>query len=92
MSTDGILQADDNFIDTSRTRPNFSQNSVPSIIPGCPSYYSSDLPKTTQFLRVTKDEEHFALAIRLSLGQQESDTRNLPYAVSLSSLVSTFVK
>ena len=70
-----VLQADGNFTETIRTKPRLCQNAVPSILPGCPRYLSSEpLPRPTRFIRETKDEEHFAHAIRLSLDQQAYNT------------------
>ena len=47
---------------------------VPSILPGCPSYLSSEsLPRPTRFNRESKEEEQFAQALQLSLEQQSHD-------------------
>ena len=75
ITVDRVLQADGNFTETVRTRPRLCLNAVPSILPGCPRYLSSEpLPRPTQFIRETKDEKHFAHAIRLSLDQQAHGT------------------
>ena len=58
--------------------PRLCQNAVPSILPGCPRYLSSEhLPRPTRFICDAKDEEHFAHAIRLSLDQQAYDTEKV---------------
>ena len=46
-------------------RPRLCQNAVPSNLPGCPSYLSSEkLHRHTRFSCETKDEENFERAIR----------------------------
>ena len=75
ITVDRILQADGNFTERIRARPKLCQNAVPSILPGCPTYFSSEpLPRPTRFVRESKDEELFAQALKLSIEQQAHDT------------------
>ena len=54
---------------------NSVQNAVPSILPGCPTYLSSEpSPRPTRFVRESKDEELFAQALKLTIEQQAHDT------------------
>ena len=67
-TTHKVPNGDGSYREIPRNRPNLKDGSVPTILPGCPRYYSSHTAtKRTCLSLEDKDDELLYQAVKLSL-------------------------
>ena len=85
QTTHKVPNGDGSYREIPRNRPKLKYGAVPTILPGCPRYYSSHTAtKRTRLCLEDKDDELLYQSVKLSL---ESDVEENDYSRSTVSMI-----
>ena len=76
-TTYSIAQADGAFTTQDREVPKLRKESVPKLLPNCPSYLSSISISSNRIDKGVKDQNRFSMALHQSLEQERTEKGKL---------------
>ena len=74
-STFKVPKGDGTFTEVPRVKPMLKEGTVPSLLPGCPAYYSTKSTKRTRLSYDEKEEDLMNQTLQLSLRSESEEKR-----------------